>query len=100
MAISLVDRAGNTLNRASVDVDGGCELPQEALASAHEVIFEPIGVVIAADRLRKLIETEQPVDVTALPAATGQPANSPGPRRQAVAGPLLEHHPGGSGWPD
>lgn len=100
MAIRLVDRAGNTLNRASVNDDGSCELPQQALASAHEVIFEPVGVAIAADQFRKLIETEQPVDVTVLLPATGQPANSAGPRPQAVAGPLPDHHPGGSGWPD
>jgi hypothetical protein len=81
MAISLVDEAGGLLDRACVGDDGGCELSEEALASAHGVLFEPVNALIEADRFRELIETEEPIDVTKLLAAIGQPASSSCPKR-------------------
>jgi hypothetical protein len=90
MAISLVDEPGNTLDRASVNEDGSCELSEEALASAHGVNFEPVNVLVEADRFRELIDTEEPVDVTALLEAGAQGVSSY---------PLPEHHNGPLGWP-
>ncbi len=86
MAISLLDEAGKTLYRASVNDDGSCELPAEALASAHGVILEPINVVVEADQFRELIATNEPIDITAL-----LPAD--------VAGPHFYPYPGPTGWP-
>jgi hypothetical protein len=74
--ISLVDEAGRLLDRACINDDGSCELSKEALASAHGVLFEPVNVLIEADRFRQMIETERPVDVTELLAATGQHVRS------------------------
>jgi uncharacterized protein YfaS (alpha-2-macroglobulin family) len=73
MAISLLDEAGNALARASVREDGSVELPEKALASASEVLFEPDDLVLKADRFRELIEmdTLDTLDVTALGVAGG-----------------------------
>jgi hypothetical protein len=87
IAVSLVDEAGNTLNRVLVNEDGSCELPTEALASAERVRFEPIGVVVEADQFRKLIETGDLLDLTVLLAASDQP---PSLRRAAS---VCRHRP-------
>jgi hypothetical protein len=89
MAISLVDKAGDTLSRISVHQDGSCELSEEALALADGVLIEPYAVSIDADRFRRLIETDT-LDVEALlPAAA--PCFVPRP-------PRPPRDPGRGGW--
>jgi uncharacterized protein YfaS (alpha-2-macroglobulin family) len=65
MAISLVDKAGNTLSRDSVNEDGNCELSEEALAVADWVLLEPAQAFLEAEQFRRLIETDT-LDVAAL----------------------------------
>lgn len=81
MAISFVDKRGRTLNRASVNADGSCELCEEALASADGVLLEPAQAALEADAFRRLIETDI-LDVTPLLArwCPPKPSRDPGPR--------------------
>jgi hypothetical protein len=65
-AISFVDDAGNTVQRAVVDVDGSCEVHENALSSAQEVHVGPINVSLRAQQLRALIDTQNTLDVAAL----------------------------------
>jgi hypothetical protein len=68
MAISFVDKAGDTLSRAVVNADGSCELPEEALAAADRVLLEPAQASLEGDQFRRLIETDT-LDVAAVLAA-------------------------------
>jgi hypothetical protein len=98
MAISLVDEAGKQLNRAFVNKDGSCELSEEALASAHGVILEPINVLVEADQFRRLIDTEEPVDVTRLREAGSEAGSSPPHKWNHDMHHLPSRHPPPSGW--
>jgi hypothetical protein len=64
-AISLLDEAGDTLHRALVNEDGSCELSEEALASAHDVLVGPVTVTLRAHEFRGLVAAEGIIDVTA-----------------------------------
>jgi hypothetical protein len=71
--ISFLDDAGNMLERAVVDVDGSCEVHENALSSAQEVHVGPINVSLQAQQLRALIDTENTLDVAALLRAGSVP---------------------------
>lgn len=60
--ISLVDDAGMTLYAAPVNEDGSCEVPAEALASAHEVLVGPVS--IRATEFRERLDDDS-LDVAA-----------------------------------
>jgi hypothetical protein len=97
-AISLVDDAGKTLQSASVNEDGSCELAEEALAAAQEVILGPITLGVRGDRFRALLKTKDQASATGRRRRESQTLDvgallgGPGPEEkesQAVAG----------GWP-
>jgi hypothetical protein len=71
--ISFLDDAGNTFERAVVDVDGGCEVHEDALSLAQEVHVGPINVSLRTQPLRALTETENALDVAALLRAGSVP---------------------------
>jgi hypothetical protein len=86
MAISLIDKAGGLLDRAFVNQDGSCELSERALASADGIVVEPGSIFVDGNRFRQLVDTEGPVDVTALLAA--------GVKRASLRGHASGNHPG------
>jgi hypothetical protein len=64
-AISLRDEAGSTLHTARIHEDGSCELSEEALAAAHDMLVGPITVALPAQEFRGMAETEGIVDIAA-----------------------------------
>jgi hypothetical protein len=95
MAISLVDKAGNTLQRALVNDDGSCELSEEALSSAQVVSLEPLDMSLRAHEFRRLVDIGDVIDVAAL--LTVATFERPNARTEGPSIDDLDHHHGPKG---